>query len=455
MDRRGNGRVTVAERADFVPRAPERLEDLGLSSEFVIELLLRTLYVQGARSGQELSDAVRIPFILLDDLLLSLQQRRLAEVLGTNGVGRGAYIFDLTDTGRGRAREAMMTARYVGPAPVPLAQYSDSVRAQSISHAQVDAQTVKDGFGWLVLDDATLDLLGPAINSAKSIFLYGESGNGKSAIAETISRLLGGSLMIPYAVEVHGEILGLFDPIYHSVISENMTEGSETFWIGSEDDYDRRYVRIKRPVVLTGGELTLDQLELQYDMETKLYQAPFQMKANGGVLIVDDFGRQRVPPRDLLNRWIVPLEKREDYLALHTGSKFPIPFDCLLIFATNIPPTQLVEEAFLRRIHYKVRVESPTVEQYQLIFRRYCEEAEIAYDPQAVGQVYRDYYGPYKIAPRGCHPRDLLEHLRDIASYLQMPPVLSPALVDRACRSYFLDFPTALRQDGSSNGGVE
>ena len=449
--------MTVVEQVGFVPRAPERLEDLGLSAEFVTELLLRTLYVQGARSGQDLADAMRIPFVIVDDLLLSLQQRRLAEVLGTNGLGRGAYIFDLTGTGRGRAREAMSTARYVGPAPVPLAQYRDSIDAQSIRHAHVDQQSVKDSFAWLVLEEGTLDLLGPAINSAKSVFLYGESGNGKSAIAETMAHLLGGSLMIPYAIEVHGEILGLFDPVYHMPVApgDSAARNGETFWVGAEEDYDRRYVRVTRPVVLTGGELTLDQLELQYDTETKLYQAPFQMKANGGVLVVDDFGRQRVPPRDLLNRWIVPLEKRVDFLALHTGSKFPIPFDCLLIFATNIPPTQLVEEAFLRRIHYKVRVESPTVEQYQLIFRRYSEEIGVAYDPAAVAQVYRDYYGRYLIAPRGCHPRDILEHLMDIADYLGRPPALSPDLVDLACRSYFLDFPTEVRPEAANPGRNE
>jgi hypothetical protein len=201
---------------------------------------------------------------------------------------------------------------------------------------------------------------------------------------------------------------------------------------------------VRRPVVLVGGELTLDQLDLQYDTQTKLYQAPFQVKANGGVLILDDFGRQRVPPRELLNRWIVPLEKRVDFLTLHTGAKFPIPFDALLVIATNIDPKMLVEEAFLRRIHYKIRVESPSVEQYETIFERYCAEKGIRYDAAAVRQIYQNFYHAHSIAPRGCHPRDLIDHLLDIAKYLEIEPSLAPDLVDRAGRSYFLDFPTAI-----------
>jgi hypothetical protein len=246
---------------------------------------------------------------------------------------------------------------------------------------------------------------------------------------------------------VDGQIMVLYDPVYH----HPPTDGSDkepgltldSIWVGADGEYDRRYIRVKRPVVLTGGELTLDQLDLEYDYQTKMYQAPFQMKANGGVLIVDDFGRQRVPPRDLLNRWIVPLEKRVDFLTLHTGNKFPVPFDCLLIFATNIAPSELVEEAFLRRIHYKIRAESPTRTEYERIFERCCAGAGIAYHPEAVEQVYRDFYGVYSIAPRGCHPRDLIDHLGDIARFLEQEPSLSRDLVERSCKSYFLDFPTS------------
>ena len=431
-----------------MPRIPVTLEDLGLSEEFIIDLLLKTLYMQGARTGKQLTESLCLPFPFVDEQVLMLQQRRFVEVRGTSGPSRAGYVFDLTAAGRDRAREASATSQYVGPAPVPLQQYRRWVEAQTIRQAQVNRRVVEEGFNWLVLPPEMIDQIGPAINSAKSLFLYGESGNGKTAMAETIARLLGGSIYVPFAIEVDGQIMVLYDPVYHHPPLDGSDKDPEpsldSLWVGAEGEYDRRYIRVKRPVVLTGGELTLDQLDLEYDYQTKMYQAPFQMKANGGVLIVDDFGRQRVPPRDLLNRWIVPLEKRVDFLTLHTGNKFPVPFDCLLIFATNIAPSELVEEAFLRRIHYKIRAESPTREQYEQIFERCCAAAGIAYLPEAVEQVYRDFYAPYSIAPRGCHPRDLVDHLCDIARFLEQDSSLSRDLVERACKSYFLDFPTAV-----------
>jgi predicted ATPase with chaperone activity len=431
-----------------MPGVPQTAADLGLSEEFIIDLLLKTLYAQGARTGQNLVDSLCLPFPFVDEQLLMLQQRRFVEVRGTSGPSRAGYVFDLTGAGRDRAREASASNQYVGPAPVPLVQYRSWVEAQTIRHAQVTRVEVEEGFSWLVLAPGMIDQIGPAINSAKSLFLYGESGNGKTAMAETIARLLGGAIFVPYAIEVDGQIMVLYDPLYHHEAqsdsdADRVPQGMDTLWIDGAGEYDRRYVRVKRPVVLTGGELTLDQLDLQYDQHTKMYQAPFQLKANGGVLIVDDFGRQRVPPRDLLNRWIVPLEKRVDFLTLHTGNKFPVPFDCLLIFATNIAPSELVEEAFLRRIHYKIRAESPTREEYERIFQRCCGTAGITYHAGAVEQVYRDFYKVFSIAPRGCHPRDIVDHLGDIARFLGEDPMLSPELVERACRSYFLDFPTS------------
>jgi predicted ATPase with chaperone activity len=253
--------------------------------------------------------------------------------------------------------------------------------------------------------------------------------------------MLGGAMYVPYAVEIDGQIMVVYDQLHHRPVAQDQEAGG--IW-RSGTSQDQRWVLVARPVVFTGGELTLDQLDLQWDPDTKVYQAPFQVKANGGVLIIDDFGRQRVPPRDLLNRWIVPLEKRVDFLTLHTGTKFPIPFDVLLVIATNIDPKQLVEEAFLRRIHYKIRVESPTLEQYEKIFSRYCEDREIGFDPAAVRQLYQNFYHAHSIAPRGCHPRDVVDHLLDIAKYLEIKAELSQDLVERAGRSYFLDFPTAV-----------
>jgi predicted ATPase with chaperone activity len=432
----------IAPGRSTAPPPPETVEETGLTPEAIVELLLKTLYVQGARSGQELVDAIRLPFQIVDEQLLRLQHQRLIEVKRTSGASRGGYTFDLTGTGAERAREAMDASQYVGPAPVPLEHYRTWVERQSIRNVHVTRDRLTAAFADLVFDPAILESLGPAVNSAKSLFIFGDSGNGKTMMAETIARLLGGSFYLPYAVDIGGQVMVVYDPVYHRPADEDdggPHSPDDPEWLRHVPDYDRRFARVARPVVLTGGELTLDQLDLQYDRDTKMYQAPFQVKANGGVLILDDFGRQRVPPRELLNRWILPLEKRLDFLTLHTGSKFPVPFECLLIFATNLDPAALVEEAFLRRIHYKLHVESPRREQYEDIFRRCAAARGIPYRSEAVAQVYRDFYEARQIVPRGCHPRDVIDHVCDYARFLEVEPALSPDLVDRACRSYFLD----------------
>lgn len=425
------------------PPSPTTLAQTGLSAERVADLLLKTLYVQGARTGQQLHDAIRLPFPILDERLLDLQQRMFLEVRGAQGTGRGGYVFELSSKGRDRAREAMETNQYVGPAPVPLENYRAWVEAQSIRRVTVTRDRIRTGFSHLVLDPKFLEQLGPAINSAKSMFLYGESGNGKTNIAESIARLLGGDIYVPYAIQIDGHIMIVHDPVYHRARPEPGAEppGDGPTWLRAAPAYDLRFAHVSRPVVFTGGELMLGQLDLEYDEHTKLYQAPFQLKANGGVLIIDDLGRQRVEPRDLLNRWIVPLEKRVDFLTLHTGHKFPVPFDCLLIFATNLDPNDLIDEAFLRRIHYKILVPSPTYAEYEQIFRRCCVARQIPFVTERVRHVYERFYERLAVAPRGCHPRDIVDHLCDTARYLEVEPELSEDLLDRACVSYFLDMP--------------
>ncbi|HEU4829253.1 MAG TPA: hypothetical protein VFT04_08650 [Gemmatimonadales bacterium] len=419
------------------PQPPATVEDTGLPGEFIADLILKTLYVQGARTGQQLVDVVKLPFPFVDGRMHDLQQRRLVEVRGTTGHSRAGYVFDLTGAGRDRARDALTSSQYVGPAPVPLAQYGRWTMQQSIRNVKVTREMVVEGFRNMVLDPKVFEIIGPAINSARSLFLYGGPGNGKTFISETIAELLGGALYIPYAIEVDGQILVMYDPVYHHEVPDEGLEAAD--WIKESEPFDRRFVRVRRPVVITGGELTLDQLDLQYDHYSKMYQAPFQLKANGGVLIIDDFGRQRIPSRDLLNRWIVPLEKRIDFLTLHTGGKFPVPFDCLLILSTNLAPKDLVEEAFMRRIHYKIHVLGPEQDNYAEIFRRCSDERGIPFADWAIPQIYRDFYGRMGLEPRACHPRDILDHFMDIATFLQAEPVLTPELLDRACRSYFLD----------------
>jgi energy-coupling factor transporter ATP-binding protein EcfA2 len=429
------------------PPVPDSLEATGLSHGMIDDLILRTLYVQGARSGDQLRSVMRLPFAIIDEHLLFLQRRRLLEVQGTQGHSRAGYIFDLTGEGRARAREAMEGTQYVGPAPVPLEHYRQWVLRQTIRKVQVTRERIRDGFGHLVLSQDFLDQLGPAINSGRSLFLYGPAGNGKTTLAEAIARMLGGDIYLPYAIEVEGQIVLLYDPVHHRDINAQATgdrvEVDPSPWLRPAVGHDARYALVARPVVMVGGELTLEQLELQYDTHSKVYRAPAQVQANGGVFIIDDFGRQRARPRDLLNRWMIPLERHIDFLTLRNGHKFPVPFDCMLIFATNLNPNELVEEAFLRRIRYKILVGDPEPDQYEMMFKRMCEARAIEFDPEAVAYIYTLYYERLNLEPRGCHPRDIVDHLCDTAKYIGTEPNVSIDMIDRACRSYFLDMPAA------------
>jgi len=434
-------------RPQTAPPVPAALEDTGLSESMLQDLMIKSLYDMGARTGEELRGVLKLPFSLLDEQLMDLQQRRLVEVRGAGSQNRVTYTFDLTTEGRERARELLATNGYVGPAPVPLDAYAAWVRDQTIQGIVVTADGIRDGFSHLVYDQGFLDQLGPGINSGLSLFLYGHSGNGKTTIAEAIAGMLGGEVYLPYALEVQGNIVVLFDPVYHKHVDGDGASEDDPFGrsplFHQDAPHDARYARIKRPVVFVGGEMTLEQLDLQYDPDSRIYQAPSHVKANGGVFILDDFGRQHVRPRDLLNRWMVPLEKRIDFLAFKNGYKFPVPFDCMLLFATNLNPLELVDEAFLRRIRYKILVESPSREQYEEIFRRCCENRDILFDRHRVEHVFRQYYARLQIAPRGCHPRDIVDTLCNVAKYKRIPPSLTTELLDEACRSYFLDMPGA------------
>lgn len=439
-------------RCDEAPPAPERLADTGLSGTQLSDLILKTLHIGGARTGTQLAEAIGLPFPIIDEQVLELQQRRFLEVLGTPGLGRQGYLLDLVGEGRVRARQALEASHYVGPAPVPLVQYREWVERQSIRHARISPADLAAGLRHLVVDDAILETLGPAVNSAKSLFIYGAPGNGKTAVAEAIAHLLGDVIYVPYAVAVDEQVMVVHDPVFHRPAPDQPAcDGAlDQLLRGTGPGFDRRFARVQRPVVLVGGELTIEQLDLLFDPFAKLYQAPFQVKANGGILIVDDFGRQRVPPRDLLNRWVVPLDRRLDYLTLHTGGKFPVPFDLLLVFATNLDPQELMEEALLRRIHYKMRMPDPSEVQYRRIFERYCIAREIAFDPRAVDFVYERFYHGLGIAPRGCHPRDIVDHVEDLARFRGTRPVLSEEFLDHACQVYFLTPQAAPARGGPS-----
>ena len=424
---------------ELVPQAPMTVEDTGLTESQITSLLLKTLYQRGALRGNALADAMALPFVVLDDLLLTVTQRRFVEVLGSEGHSRGGYLFDLTEEGRNRADAALAANRYVGPAPVTLDQFREWVGRQSVRDHRVSRESLEKTFDDLVLPEGVMGALGPAVNSGSSIFLHGAPGNGKTAIAERLGSLVSSEIFLPHSVMVDGSIVVIFDPVYHHRV-EDPTEGwdESSSLVRREVSRDRRFVKVRRPTVFVGGELTMDQLDLQLNPYSRVYQAPFQLKAAGGVLIVDDFGRQRMGPAELLNRWIVPLEKGFDNLTLATGIRFPVPFDCILIFATNLNPRDLVDEAFLRRIQFKVEVRSPGRREFEQIFHLNCRQAGIPYSQEAVDLLFERFFDRYGIAPRGCHPRDILHHIRSIATFEGGELSLHPSLLQQAAQAYFL-----------------
>jgi predicted ATPase with chaperone activity len=369
------------------------------------------------------------------ELVQHARVEKLVEVRSADGAGTAGYRYTLTDLGRDRASRFLEISRYVGPAPVPLAQYTAHVRACMAARPRVDRDQLSKGFEHLIVNSEMYDKLGPAVNSGKSLFLYGAAGNGKSVVAEGIGRALGGDMHVPHAIDVDGQTITMFDPVSH--LSTSTTGAPES--VIARSAHDRRWTQIRRPVVVVGGELTLDMLDLTFNQTAGFYEAPIQMKANGGLFVVDDFGRQRVPPRDLLNRWIVPLESRVDYLTLHTGRKFEIPFNVFIIFATNLKPESLVDEAFLRRIPYKVRAKNPTTDEFARIFEMNCRKHGLAFDPVMVEYLDRTYYQPRKLEMRACHPRDLVEQVVDTCRYRQRDPAMTRELLDVACASYFLE----------------
>ena len=428
-----------------VPPLPRSLEDTGLPVDLVEQLLIKTLY-GGEATGHALVERMRLPYGILEPLIERVRAERQVEVRGATGSGTAGYRYALTDAGRDRARQYFELNRYAGAAPVPLQAYVAEMQALAATRGYIDPDRLRSGFSHLVVSEAVLEQLGPAINSAKSIFLYGSPGNGKTVIAEGMGRALGGDMYIPFAIEVDGHIITMFDPVNHEPLDGNEAPDS----IITTSGRDRRWVRIRRPVVTVGGELSLDMLELTFNPLTGFYEAPLQLKANGGVFVVDDFGRQRIRPQDLLNRWIVPLESRVDYLTLHTGKKFQVPFEVLIVFATNLEPKSLADEAFLRRIPYKIPIVDPTVEEYSRIFELNCIRRRLHFHPVLVAYLHRRHYRPSARPLRSCHPRDLLDQVTALCRYRGMQPTITRELLDHVCASYFV----GAEPDGSEVASV-
>ncbi|GAP07176.1 predicted ATPase with chaperone activity [Anaerolinea thermolimosa] len=426
----------------FTPPPLMNLEDTGLSPLWLQDLVLKVMYFQGYLTGYKIAEEVALPFSgVVDQILEALKREKLIEVRSSQmGLGEGAYLYAITGAGIARAREALERSQYAGPAPVPLNVYVDSIRKQARTRMTVTNRMMRQVLSNLVLSETTFQNLGPAVNSGTSIFLYGPPGNGKTSVARAIGSMIQTqSIFIPYAIYVDGQVIKLYDSVNHTLAEEDEGTHGGTSSLRAGSRRDTRWVRIRRPFIVTGGELTLAGLDLVFDDTLKYYEAPFQVKANGGILLIDDFGRQMVRPRDLLNRWIVPLENRIDYLTLHTGRKIEIPFDVLVVFSTNLPPKDLVDEAFLRRLRHKIEIVDPTYEEYREIFRRVAAAKGVTYSDQGLAYLLQEWYIKPDRKLRASHPRDLCDQILDIAQYLNVEPAMSRELIDRAARSFFVD----------------
>lgn len=424
-----------------IPRAPETYEEAGLTSSFVQDLAIKHLYRSGVLTGREIAFHLHLPYMLIEQMLDEIVEMTYAEKRGGQGLGSATDRFSLTERGKGQARDLLLLDTYVGPAPVPLEQYATYVRDHNLNQLQINEELLRDAWRDFVIDESLFAQLGPAICSGKSCFLYGPPGTGKTTVAKMIARLLDeqvGGVAIPHALLAGDSLIRIYDPVYHRAIEETNVEDDGNLWFAGSQQ-DQRWVACHRPCVIVGGELMLDMLDLRYNSTSKFYEAPLQMKANGGLFIIDDFGRQIVQPRDLLNRWIVPLEDKIDFLTLHTGKKFSIPFEQLVVFATNLDPMDLADEAFLRRIRYKIFIGEPSIEVYKTIFRMECEKKKLQYESKDIDFIIQKYYRRVNRPLRACDPRDITDLIVDHCAFNDLPRQITREIFDAIASVYMRD----------------
>jgi predicted ATPase with chaperone activity len=429
------------------PTAPETLQQSGLSLGFLNDLLLRTLYTRGTLLGLDLARMTCLPFKVIEEALKFLKEEKCVEVTGGDLIGRVSYRFTLTELGRRRAQDAMTLCGYVGPAPVPIEDYVEQTFRQAVTGITVTPEALRACFSHLVIKDEMFNAIGPAIVSGKSVFIYGPPGNGKTAMARAIGDFMntsGGEIYVPYAFLAENSIITVYDQAVHQKADDTETDRMEDQEatirrLLNTGTVDPRWVRIRRPVIVTGGELNLNMLDLRYNAESNFYQAPLHVKANGGIFLVDDFGRQLCSPKELLNRWILPLEDRHDYLTVASGKKFEVPFEQLTIFSTNLDPKALVDDAFLRRIRHKVEVHAPARDVYDRIFNAVVKKLGMNQCVEAIDYVYERYYNGGR-NPRASDCRDLLETVQSICRFRKIPVQLTRDLMAEASASFITEF---------------
>ncbi|QDT04781.1 hypothetical protein K227x_31780 [Rubripirellula lacrimiformis] len=414
----------------FWPSQPQNTDETGLSESFIEALVLKTVLIGGTVSGRVISERTGLSFRVIEPLLDMLRTRKL--VSHVRPAAFNDYYYSLTEAGQQRTHKHMEQCSYVGPAPVPLADYVVSVEAQAAGIEPIDRDQLREALSAISYQDSLLDELGPAVNSNTGMFLFGPPGNGKTTIARCLTQVLGQEIWIPHAVLDDGNLIKLQDDAFHRPAPVPESGGN----ILKNQEWDRRWLRIGRPTVVVGGELIMDNLEVRHDPRSNVCEAPLQMKSNCGSLLIDDFGRQRIAPEELLNRWIVPLENKCDYLTLPTGKKIQIPFEQLIIFSTNLDPESLVDEAFLRRVPYKIFVDDPTADEFKQLMTETSQKLGFPDTPQAASHLLR-FYEDNKRAKRRCHPRDLLTQVANFCKYRKLPMAIRPEYLDQACRSYF------------------
>jgi predicted ATPase with chaperone activity len=424
----------------FHPAEPQTLEQVGISPIVIETLICKYLLQIGSTSGRDIAQQLCLPFGILEDMLLALRSRQVLVHQGQAALND--YCYALTEQGIQRARAAMQACSYVGPVPVLLDEYNMSVEAQTIRAEPARREQLTAAFRGISIEPELLDSLGPAVNSGAGMFLYGAPGNGKTTLAKRITHCFGQHIWIPRTLTEDGQFIKLYDAACHEAV-----EGGENSIIKTAH-VDTRWVKIRRPTVVVGGELTMDNLEIRHDPRSNVSEASIQLKSNCGCLLIDDFGRQRIDPTDLLNRWIVPLECRHDFLTLASGKKIQVPFEQLIIFSTNLEPLDLADEAFLRRIPYKIEVKNPSVTEFSRLFEAACHTFGCRFFPEAVHYLIETHYAPYGRPLRRCHPRDLLAQIKNYCMYYGRPMELRPDYLDRVVRSYF----TALT--AAADGGL-